>query len=48
MKKISECCEKNRILIDNLASGKNEEDVRFTYVCSNCGKEFIEKQNGNK
>ena len=48
MKKISQCCKAKRKIYDNWSSDRKEEDVRFTYVCSNCKKEFIEKQNGNK
>ena len=48
MEKISKCCGVKRKLIDNWASNHDEEDIRFSYVCSSCEKEFTEKQYGNK
>lgn len=41
MEQLSKCCGKKSKIIDNWASTNDRDDVRFTYVCSECGKDFI-------
>ena len=45
MEKLSRCCGAKRKVFDNWASTNDRDDVRFSYVCSECGKDFVEQKN---
>lgn len=45
MEQISRCCGAKRKIVDNWLTDHYDEDVRFTYVCSNCEKDFEPKTN---